>query len=81
MKFEKMQVKLEQKGIKMAGALMKEITENLGEMIYGKLRQPQINYWKRTLTMDLFVINLTQSFLFLLSSFIVFCWYEPIKGD
>ena len=42
-KFEKMRAKLEQQGITILGAPMKEKPENQGEMIYKKLSQPPFN--------------------------------------
>ena len=42
-KFEKMRTKLEQKGITILGAPMKEKMENQGEKIYEKLSQPRFN--------------------------------------
>ena len=58
-----MRAKLEQMGITMLGAAMKEKPENHGEMIYRKLRQPPFSCKHWTWTMDLFVINLTQNFI------------------
>ena len=42
-KFKKIRAKLEQKRMAIVEAPIKEITENQGEMIYGKLSQPPFN--------------------------------------